>query len=327
MNILEKERKLIELEKSISDINNEELNSGFKIEIDKIKKSMMNNLTAWDRVLLARHVDRPTTLDFIEYIIDDFVELKGDRLFSNDEAIIGGIGKLNGINVTVIGQQKGKTLEENLKTNFAMPHPEGYRKSLRLMKQAVKFDRPIITFIDTPGAYPGIGAEERGQGEAIARNLMEMSKLTVPVIAVVIGEGGSGGAIALGVANKVFMLENSIYSILSPEGYASILWKDSKKASIAAEAMKLTSYDLEELGIIDGIIKEPFGGAHRNIAETCKNTKEVLVKTVRELMYLTKHECREKRIEKFRSIGFFQRFNYENLGGLKDDTYSDSRHR
>ena len=317
MNILENERKLKELEKSVSDMNNEEMIQGLKKEIEKIKKNMMNNLTAWDRVLLARHSLRPTTIDFINNIFDSFIELKGDRLYSNDESIIAGIGKLNGINVTIIGQQKGKTLEENLKRNFAMPHPEGYRKSLRLMKQAVKFNRPIITFIDTPGAYPGIGAEERGQGEAIAKNLLEMSKLTVPVIAVVIGEGGSGGALALGVANRVFMLENSIYSILSPEGYATILWKDSKKASIAAEVMKLTSYDLEELGIIDGIIKEPIGGAHRDVITTCANTRRVLIDSLKELSKLNKNECREKRIEKFRNIGFFQRFNYENLGGIK----------
>lgn len=317
MNILEKERKLKELEESIAGINNEEMLKGFKTEIEKLKTSIMNNLTAWDRVLLARHALRPTTIDFINNIIDNFVELKGDRLYMNDESIIGGIGKLNGISVTVIGQQKGKTLEENLKRNFSMPHPEGYRKSLRLMKQAEKFNRPIITFIDTPGAYPGIGAEERGQGEAIARNLLEMSKLTVPVIAVVIGEGGSGGALALGVANKVFMLENSIYSILSPEGYATILWKDSKKASEAADVMKLTSYDLEELGIIDGIIKEPIGGAHRDVVTTCVNTKKVLVNSLKELSRLSKFECRERRIEKFRNIGFFQRFNYDNLGGAK----------
>jgi acetyl-CoA carboxylase carboxyl transferase subunit alpha len=317
MNILEKERKLNELEKSISNMNNEEMIQGLKTEIEKIKNSMMINLTAWDRVLLARHALRPTTIDYINNIFDNFIELKGDRLYANDESIIAGIGKLNGTSVTIIGQQKGKTLDENLKRNFAMPHPEGYRKSLRLMKQAVKFNRPIITFIDTPGAYPGIGAEERGQGEAIARNLLEMSKLTVPVIAVVIGEGGSGGALALGVANKVFMLENSIYSILSPEGYATILWKDSKKASVAAEVMKLTSYDLDELGIIDGIIKEPIGGAHRDVMATCINTKKVLVNTLKELSTLSNNECRERRIEKFRNIGFFQRFNYENLGGIK----------
>ncbi len=317
MNILEKERKLKELESSISGLNDKEMINSFQIEINKIKHSMMNSLTAWDRVLLARHNMRPTAKDYIEYIFDGFLELKGDRLYKNDDSIIGGIAKLNGISVTVIGQQKGKTLDDNLKRNFAMPHPEGYRKSLRLMKQAEKFNRPIITFIDTPGAYPGIGAEERGQGEAIARNLLEMSKLTVPVIAIVIGEGGSGGALALAVANQVLMLENAIYSILSPEGYASILWKDSKLASEAAETMKLTSFDLDEFGIIDEIIDEPLGGAHKNLEQTFRNVKATLVLKLKELRTLSRIELKEQRIKKYRNIGFFQRFNYDNLGGIK----------
>ena len=206
---------------------------------------------------------------------------------------------------------------KNLERNFAMPHPEGYRKALRLMKQAEKFNRPIITFIDTPGAYPGLGAEERGQGEAIAKNLLEMSALHVPVIAIVIGEGGSGGALALGVANKVYMLENSIYSILSPEGYATILWKDATLASKAAEVMKLTSYDLEEMGIIDGIVKEPAGGAHFNKEATFETTKQAIINELDRYRTMTHLEIRESRIKKFRDIGFFQRFNYENLGGVK----------
>lgn len=317
MDILEKERKLLALEASLKDLNDEDMIQSFKDQILMIKESMMKDLSAWDRVLLARHQDRPTSLDYINYIFDDFIELKGDRLFRNDDAIIGGIASINGMSVTVIGQQKGKSLEDNLKRNFSMPHPEGYRKSLRLMKQAEKFNRPIITFIDTPGAYPGIGAEERGQGEAIARNLLEMSKLTVPVVCIVIGEGGSGGALALGVGNKVFMLENSVYSILSPEGYATILWKDSKKASIAASVMKLTSYDLEELGIIDGIIKEPIGGAHKSPQEVFEKTKRLLFETLIELRKYTKTECRNMRNKKYRDIGFFQRFNYDNLGGVK----------
>jgi acetyl-CoA carboxylase carboxyl transferase subunit alpha len=317
MNILEKERKLINLEESLLDLNDDKMIESFKEQINLLKESMMKELDAWDRVLLARHVDRPTTIEYIENIFDEFIELKGDRLFGNDESIIGGIGSINGINVTVIGQQKGKTLDENLKRNFAMPHPEGYRKSLRLMKQAEKFGRPIITFIDTPGAFPGIGAEERGQGEAIARNLLEMSKLSVPIIAIVIGEGGSGGALALGVGNKVLMLENAIYSILSPEGYATILWKDSKMSKEAASVMKLTSYDLEELGVIDEIIKEPIGGAHRNKEVVFRNTKESIIKNLSELMKHTKYECRTNRNRKYREIGFFQRFNYDNLGGIK----------
>jgi len=241
MNILEKERKLKELESKLTELDNETLIEKIKEEITKYKHETMTNLNAWDRVLLARHNDRPTACDFINYIFDEFIELHGDKSYRDDKSIVGGIGRINSIPVTIIAQQKGKNLDDNLERNFAMPHPEGYRKALRLMKQAEKFNRPIITFIDTPGAYPGLGAEERGQGEAIARNLLEMSALHVPVIAIVIGEGGSGGALALGVANKVLMLENSIYSILSPEGYATILWKDSTLASKAAEAMKLTS--------------------------------------------------------------------------------------
>ena len=317
MNILDKERKLQELENKINELDNENLINKIKEEMEKYKQTTMTNLSAWDRVLLARHQKRPTACDFISYIFDDFIELHGDRLFKDDLSIVGGIGSLNGKPVTIIAQQKGKNIEDNLVRNFAMPHPEGYRKALRLMKQAEKFNRPIITFIDTPGAYPGLGAEERGQGEAIARNLLEMSGLHVPVIAVIVGEGGSGGALALGVANKVLMLENAIYSILSPEGYATILWKDATLASKAADVMKLTSYDLEEYGIIDNIIKEPIGGAHYDKEATFKNTKKVIVRELAEFKTLTHFEIRESRIKKFRDIGFFQRFNYENLGGAK----------
>jgi len=288
-----------------------------KDEMEKYKRQAMTDLSAWDRVLLARHQQRPTSLDFIRYIFDDFIELHGDHLYRDDKSIVSGIAMLDGRAVTVIAQQKGKNLEDNLERNFAMPHPEGYRKSLRLMKQAEKFKRPIITIIDTPGAYPGLEAEERGQGEAIARNLFEMSALTVPVIAVVIGEGGSGGALALGVANTVLMLENSIYSILSPEGYATILWKDATLASEAAEVMKLTSFDLEEFGVIDRIVKEPVGGAHFNKTETFENTKEAILEELHKLKRFTGIELREKRIEKYREFGFFQRFNYDNLKGVK----------
>lgn len=317
MNILDKERKLQELESKINELDNENLIEKIKAEMEKYKHTTMTNLSAWDRVLLARHQKRPTAYDFINYVFEDFIELHGDRLYKDDQSIVGGIAYLNEKAVTIIAQQKGKTLEDNLIRNFAMPHPEGYRKALRLMKQAEKFNRPIITFIDTPGAYPGLGAEERGQGEAIARNLLEMSGLHVPVIAVVIGEGGSGGALALGVANKVLMLENAIYSILSPEGYATILWKDATLASKAADAMKLTSYDLEEYGIIDRIIKEPIGGAHYDKEKTFENTKKAIVSELATFQNLTKLEIRESRIKKYRDIGFFQRFNYENLGGAK----------
>jgi len=317
MDILQKERKIRELEAKIDELDNDVLINKLKDEIESYKREAMTNLSAWDRVLVARHQHRPTACDFIDFIFDEFIELHGDRQYADDHSIVAGLAMLNGVSVTVIAQQKGKTLDENLARNFAMPHPEGYRKALRLMKQAEKFNRPIITLIDTPGAYPGMGAEERGQGEAIARNLLEMSGFTVPIVAVVIGEGGSGGALALGVANKVLMLENSIYSILSPEGYATILWKDASRASEAAEAMKLTSYDLEELGIIDEIIREPLGGAHFNKEETYENTKKAIVEALLDLSGFSPLELREKRIDKYRNFGFFQRFNYDNLGGVK----------
>ncbi len=313
MNILAKERKVRELESKIDELGNKEVTNKLKLEIENYKIEAMTNLTSWDRVLLARHQLRPTAKEYIEYICDDFVELHGDRLFRDDKSIIGGIGTINGNIVTIIAQQKGKNLDENLKRNFAMPHPEGYRKALRLMKQAEKFRRPIITLIDTPGAYPGLEAEERGQGEAIARNLLEMSNLTVPTIAVIIGEGGSGGALALGVTNKMLMLENSIYSILSPEGYATILWKDVSLANEAAEVMKLTSYDLEDFEIIDRIIKEPLGGAHFNKTKTFQNTKQAILEELYQLRKLTGEELRDSRMEKYRKFGFFQRFNYDNL--------------
>ena len=214
-------------------------------------------ITAWEKVKLARELDRPKSLDYIKALFDEFIELHGDRNFGDDKSIIGGIASLEGMPVTVIGEQKGKNVKENMERNFGMPEPEGYRKALRLMKQAEKFKRPIITFIDTPGAYPGMGAEERGQGEAIARSIMEMSRLKVPIICIVIGEGSSGGALAIGVGDKIVMLENAVYSVLSPEGFASILYKDSTKAKEAAENMKMTANDLKKLGIIDKIIKEP----------------------------------------------------------------------
>ena len=237
---------------------------------------MSNKITAWDRVCLARIAERPKSLDYINSIFDDFMELHGDRLYGDDKSIVAGIAKLDNIAVTVIGEQKGKKAKENMERNFGMPNPEGYRKSLRLMKQAEKFNRPIITFIDTPGAYPGMGAEERGQGEAIARSMMEMSKLKVPIICVVIGEGSSGGALAIAVGDKVVMLENAVYSILSPEGFASILYKDSSKCKEAAESMKITAEDLKKLKIIDKIIQEPEGGAQNNLEQVSNDLKKYI---------------------------------------------------
>lgn len=317
MNILEKERKLQSLIDKVEQMDDAELIKGLRQKIEDYKQTVMTKLTAWDRVLLARHQKRPTARDYIDCMCDSFVELHGDRHFRDDGSIIGGIGEIGGEAVTIIAQQKGRCLEDNLRCNFAMPHPEGYRKALRLMKQAEKFQRPILTIIDTPGAYPGIGAEERGQGEAIAMNLYEMSNLSVPIIAVVIGEGGSGGALALGVADKVYMLENAIYSILSPEGYATILWKDASLASEAAAQMKLTSYDLLEIGVIDEIIKEPIGGAHYNSAEMCQKTLSIIKKGFSDLKQYNTTHLVDNRYKKYRQMGFFQRFNYENLGDIK----------
>ncbi|BEP29149.1 acetyl-CoA carboxylase carboxyltransferase subunit alpha [Helicovermis profundi] len=259
----------------------------------------------WRKVELARHKDRPTTLEYISLIFEDFIELHGDRLFSDDKAIVGGIAKIDGMPVTVIGHQKGRNVTENIKRNFGMAHPEGYRKSLRLMKQAEKFNRPIICFIDTPGAYCGIEAEERGQGEAIARNLFEMADLKVPVISIIIGEGGSGGALALGVGNKVYMLTNTIYSILSPEGFATILWKDSSKARYASEIMKITAEDLLGFNIIDEIIEEDEKGAHINIANTAKKLKKQLLFDLNGFKKLNGTELVEHRYNKFRNMGEF----------------------
>lgn len=260
-------------------------------------------LTAMERVQLARKSDRPKALDYINLIFDNFIELHGDRCFSDDKSIVAGIASIDKIPVTVIGQQKGKTTGENLERNFGMTNPDGYRKALRLMKQAVKFDRPIITFIDTPGAYPGIGAEERGQGEAIARNLLEMSRLEVPVICIVIGEGSSGGALALGVGDRIVMLENAVYSILSPEGFASILYKDASKASEAAEKMKITAHELKEMDIIDEIIKEPEGGAQNDVQKVANSIKKYILKSMKELGKMDKKELLDNRYNKFRVIG------------------------
>ena len=262
----------------------------------------MSKITAWDRVMLARKPERPKSLDYIKYIFDDFMEFHGDRNFGDDKAIVGGIARIENIPVTVIGEQKGKNVKENMERNFGMPEPEGYRKALRLMRQAEKFKRPIITFIDTPGAYPGMGAEERGQGEAIAKNIMEMSSLKVPIVCIIIGEGSSGGALAIAVGDKIVMLENAIYSILSPEGFASILYKDSSKAKEAAQNMKATANDLKNLGIIDKIIKEPEGGAQNDFEKVAKDIKKYILKSIKELEKLPEKELVENRYKKFRNM-------------------------
>lgn len=272
----------------------------------KLEQEIYTNISPSQKMHLARHHQRPTTLDFISHIFTDFVELHGDRLFGDDLAIVGGIARLNGVPVTVIGHQRGKDTKDNIARFFGSPHPEGFRKALRLMYQADKFNRPIITLIDTKGAYPGNTAEQRGQAEAIARNLRDMAMLKVPIICVVIGEGGSGGALALGVGNRVLMLENAIYSVISPNGAASILWKDASKADQAAEAMKITAKDLLEMSVIEDIIPEPQGGAHKDVEATSLLLKDALTKHLNELLKMTPDELREDRYNKFRQIGQFQ---------------------
>lgn len=264
---------------------------------------MSAQLTAAERVAIARNPQRPNIMDYIGALFTDFFECKGDRLCGEDGAIVGGVALYHGRPVTVIGTRKGRTAEENLKCNFGMPSPEGYRKALRLMRQAEKFRRPIITLIDTSGAYPGLEAEERGQGEAIARNLFEMSRLTVPVIAVITGEGNSGGALALAVADRVLMLENAVYAILSPEGFASILWKDAHRAGEAAELMRLTAPELKKLGVIDGIVREPEGGAQTNHGEMLRSMDRVLLRELTPLLKESGTALAEQRCRKFRAMG------------------------
>ena len=268
--------------------------------------------TVADIIKIVRKTTRPTSLEYIEYVFDDFIEFHGDRLFADDKAVVGGVALLDGRPVTVIGIQKGHTIEENVLRNFGSVHPEGYRKALRLMKQAEKFNRPVITLINTAGAFCGIGAEERGQGEAIARNLMEMSSLKTPIISIIIGEGGSGGALALAVADKVWMLENSVYSILSPEGFASILWKDAKRSGEAAELMKMTAHDLLEMKIIDKVIAEHEDGAENDFLLTADEIKSNLIKEIKELSLLSISELLDKRYDKFRNMGDYNEITSNN---------------
>ena len=263
-------------------------------------------MDAWDRVEIARNPKRKTSLDYVEKIFDEFIELHGDRQFKDDKAIVCGLARIGNQNFTIIAEQKGRTTKENIERNFGMPNPESYRKGIRFMKQAEKFRRPVITFIDTPGAYPGLGAEERGQGEAIASSMLQMASLTVPTISIVVGEGSSGGALALGLGNKVIMLENAIYSILSPEGYASILWKDSSRAKEAAEVMKLTAKDLKELRVIDKIIKEPEGDEQESFNTISENLKKEILKIIKEYSKKSPEEIKEERYQKFRNMGEYK---------------------
>ncbi|MEG2789908.1 MAG: acetyl-CoA carboxylase carboxyltransferase subunit alpha [Romboutsia sp.] len=292
--------------KSISESNNIDLSdkiNDLEEKLLKIKNEIKIELSPYEKVTLSRDIKRPTTKDYIDQICSSFFELHGDRLYKDDPSIIAGIGKIDRFNVTIVGHQKGNDVKENIKRNFGMPHPEGYRKALRIMKQAEKFNRPIITFIDTPGAFCGLEAEKRGQGEAIARNLLEMSKLSVPIICFIIGEGGSGGALAIGVGNEVCMLEHSVYSVISPEGLSSILFKDSSKSKDASEVMKLTSKDLYNLNIIDKVIKEPFNGAQEDAISVAKDIKEFIIDRLNHYEKLSRDEIVELRYNKFREIG------------------------
>jgi acetyl-CoA carboxylase carboxyl transferase subunit alpha len=310
---LEFEKPLLELENRITELRASEEPLEARDEIAKLEERLArqqqrvySGLTAWQRAQIARHPKRPHTLDLVNLLLDDWVELHGDRVFGDDKAIVGGLATFDGEPVVLIGHQKGRDTRENIARNFGMPHPEGYRKALRLMQLAGKFGKPLITFIDTPGAYPGLGAEERGQAEAIARNLREMAGLPTPVICVVTGEGGSGGALAIGVGNRVLMLEYAIYSVISPEGCAAILWGDAAKAPEAAELMRVTAPDLLKLGVIDAIVPEPIGGAHRNWEATAASLRAALRDQLWQLKSKSEAELIEERHEKFRRIGVFE---------------------
>jgi acetyl-CoA carboxylase carboxyl transferase subunit alpha len=303
--ILELERKINELKSLASDgsIDLEEEIKTLETRLEKLKKEVFESLTPWQRVQIARHPKRPYTTDYISMTMMDFVEIHGDRMFSDDKAMIGGFAKIDGEKVLVLGHQKGRDTKENLMRNFGSAHPEGYRKAMRMMELADKFDIPIIAFIDTPGAYPGIGAEERGQANSIAYNLREMMLLKVPIIVIVIGEGGSGGALGIGIGDRVYVMENAYYSVISPEGCAAILWKDRLKAPQAAEVLKLTAKDLLNLGLIDEEIQEPLGGAHRDPEKAAQAIKKVIKKALKELKAIPKEELLKLRYEKFRKIG------------------------
>ncbi len=309
---LDFERSIAEVEEQIQNLRSLARERGLDVttelrslerKLTGLKQETFRNLSPIERVQVARHPRRPYTLDYVELIFTDWVELHGDRAFRDDHSIVGGWARLDGETVMVIGQQKGRDMKENLKRNFGMPHPEGYRKALRLMKLAEKFRRPVVTLIDTPGAYPGLGAEERGQAEAIARNLREMAGLRTPTVALVIGEGGSGGALAIGVADRVLMLENSVYSVISPEGCAAILWKSGNEKEKAAKALRLTAEDLAELDVIDEVIPEPAGGAHSDWEETAGRVKETLARHIRQLKALSEEELRRARWKKYMAMG------------------------
>ncbi len=310
--VLEFERPIDDLESKISEMEIMSADSDVDMtqEIERLRKKLQElaektnrNLTRWQRVELARHPDRPHALDFIELMTTDWIEVHGDRAFGDDKAVVAGMAKIDDIKVVIIGQQKGRSTKDNIYRNFGMPNPEGYRKALRVMQLAEKFGLPVITLLDTPGAYPGIGAEERGQAEAIARNLKVMSHLTVPIINAVIGEGASGGALGMGVGDRLLMMENAWYSVITPEGCASILYRDSSQKEKAAEAMRVTSQDLFDMGIADRLIAEPLAGAHRNYAEAASTLKESILEELQPLLELSAQELIDERIVKMEKIG------------------------
>lgn len=313
---LDFEKPILELEHKIEELKalankegldfNEEI-SRLQSQLKKLEEETLSHLTPWQKVQLARHPNRPKSLTLAHLIFDDFLPLHGDRLYSEDQAIIGGLARIEEERLVFLGHQKGESIKDNLSRNFGMAHPEGYRKAHRLMNLAEKLHRPILTFIDTPGAYPGIEAEERGQAEAIAANLERMSQLLVPILVVIIGEGGSGGALGIGVGDRILMLENAIYSVISPEGCAAILWKNQEKIEEAAKALRLTSQDLFNLGLIDEIIPEPRGGAHKDPEQTALNIKERIIKHLEELKKISPEEVVKKRYKKYREIGKFKR--------------------
>ncbi|HEX9895908.1 MAG TPA: acetyl-CoA carboxylase carboxyltransferase subunit alpha [Gemmatimonadales bacterium] len=312
--VLDVEKPLLDLERQIEELRKLGGDQGIDVaeeigllqtKLDGMREEIYRNLTPMHRVLLARHPKRPYALDYLNTVFTDFIELHGDRLFRDDPAIVGGWARIAGQSVMVIGHQKGRDTKENIRRNFGMPHPEGYRKALRLMRLAARFHAPIVTLVDTPGAYPGLGAEERGQSEALATNILEMSALETPTIAVVIGEGGSGGALALGVADRVIMFENSVYSVISPEGCAAILWKDATQRERAAEALKLTAQDLLRLKLIDEIIPEPLGGAHQDPDAAAEVLREALIRHLGELKRLRPERLVRRRVEKYAAMGTF----------------------
>jgi acetyl-CoA carboxylase carboxyl transferase subunit alpha len=303
---------LAELRKRIEELQGYPAGSSQEKELERLRTSLRKNtaevygsLSRWQKVLVARHQDRPYILDYISYLMEDWVELHGDRAFSDDQAIVAGFARFRGRSVAVIGHEKGRDTKERIIRNFGQPRPDGYRKALRIMKMAEKFRLPVLTFIDTAGAYPGLDAEERGQAEAIARNLLEMSVLSVPIIVTVTGEGGSGGALALGVGDRVYMLEYATYSVISPEGCAAILWKDQEKKADAAEAMRITAPDLLQLGVVDEIIPEPPGGAHTDPEAACRRVGDVIGKALDELSRLNPQELIARRYDKFRALGVY----------------------